>query len=186
MSSKSVINLARKFANKYFNDKVKLAKYQQSMEDFYFETTGFLRTVLGEMEGDLIVLKNKNIDKNLYILLAKARNKISEFSLEIDPKNPYLGIQALINWADNRNNKAVLENLDFLLKHYSNISNIEFIPITNVTQAKTDSVENFLILIKALKNHLANNPMMPSEQDLIKGKPSSIIPPSPEGETTKY
>jgi hypothetical protein len=159
MSSTLVQRLANKIAHEHFTDE-KLKQQKDRLEEFYYDTTGALKNIVNELAGDLFILKEKGFNPELRQLLIKIYQQIIDLYKDIDPRDPYPGTLNLINWANAKQNKAILENLEFLIENHLKKHEVSFYGKDNLKQPKVFSISKFCQLIPKLKKYIQDNPML--------------------------
>ena len=176
MSRQLLEKLAAKFAHEHFEAKNNREK--EKIESFYYDTVGQLKHIIGEMSGDLLILKEKNFPLDLRQLFGKIYQQIVDLYKEINPEDPYPGTLNFINWANAKHNKSLLENLDFLIQKHLEKNEVSFYGKEVLKQPKVSSISKLLKLVPELKQFIVNNPMIPSIADAYQKELESIKQPN--------
>lgn len=161
MTRKLLETLAKKFANDRFD-----AKNKEKLESFYYDQVNQLKTIIGEMSGDLLLIKEKGLPIDIRHLFGKIYQQIIALYKEIDPENPYAGTLNLIKWIETKHNKDLLDNLDYLIKKYLNKNELNFHSKEILRQPTTTSINKFMQITKQLKKFIISNPVIDIQQQL--------------------
>lgn len=168
MTHKKVIELANKFANQHNKE---WQAQRERLETFYYDTSKFFKALINEMNGDLLVLKHKDIHPDVIKTFGDTIHKLLSLYLDIDPEHPYAGIEKLINWADNKQTKVLLENLEFLIKEYLFRGKSEFEQTPNMKHPQVQSIKKLLAIVPKLRAFMNAHPMLPDPRSV------STVPP---------
>lgn len=168
MTHKKVIELANKFANQHNKE---WQDQRERLESFYYDTSKFFRTLINEMDGDLLTLKQKNIHPDVIKMFSDITHKLISLYLDIDPEHPYKGIDNLINWTESKETKVLLENLEFLIKEYLFRGKIDFEQTPHMKHPQVQSIKRLLAVIPKLRNFMNDHPMLPDPRNV------STVPP---------
>lgn len=173
MSNKQVQQLADKLANKH-NEAWKAQR--ERLESFYYDTSKFFRTIINEMDGDLLLLKEMGIDIDVQKMLGKVFHNFVELYKNIDPEHPYAGIQNIIEWASSKENTILFDNLNFLFNEYLRQNKVEFEQSPNLKHPRVNSIKKLTNALPALKEFMVNHPMLPDPRKI------STLPPPIQNE----
>jgi hypothetical protein len=176
MSRQLLEKLANKFAHEHFEAKNNINK--EKFESFYYDNVGQLKQIIGEMSGDLLILKEKNFPLDLRQLFGKIYQQILGLYKDIDPEDPYPGTLNFINWANAKHNKSLLENLDFLIEKHLEKSEVAFYGKDILKQPKVSSIKKLMKLIPELKQFIIDNPAVPSIADAYQKELSTLEQPN--------
>lgn len=168
MTHKRVIELANKFANQHNKE---WQDQRERLEAFYYDTSKFFKALISEMNGDLLTLKFKDIHPDVLKTFGDVTHKILSLYLEIDPDHPYVGLENLINWAESKQTKVLLENLEFLIKEYLFKERDEFEQGPYMKHPQVQSIKRLLGTIPKLKKFIIDHPMLPDPRSV------STVPP---------
>jgi len=159
MSNNLIQKLANKFLEHHF-DNDKMEKQKEMFEIFYYDKVGELKSIINEMSGDLLLIKEKHLHLDIRQLFGKVYQQIIDLYKEIDPQDPYPGTLNLINWANSKTNKSILENLDFLIQKHLEKNETLLYGAKKLKQPQVVSINHFLTLIPALKQFILDNPSL--------------------------
>jgi hypothetical protein len=171
MSHEKIIKLASQFMNK-LGDSERDKQFQAQREmltSFYEEFYGRFRRILNEMEGDLFTLKQKNLDKHSLKLFGTIMHRLINLIKVVDPKKPYPGIQAIVNYLRSEETEGVIEDLDFLIQLHLKRNEVE--GWSEKYQAKVQSLNKLSWLAQYAKEHMDKNPML---QESYSAPPGAI------------
>ena len=160
MSHEKVIKLASKFIKKLgATERDKQFQAQREMlTAFYEEFYGRIRRLINEMEGDLFTFKQKNLDKHSLQLFGKIMHKLVGFVKAIDPKKPYTGVQAMIDYLESEENEGIIDDLDFLIQLH--LKKNEVSGWSDKHQSKVQSLNKLSWFAQWAKEHMAKNPIL--------------------------
>lgn len=119
-----------------------------------------LRNVYGELMGDLLTLKERQFDPNMYRLADKVKGEVIRILNSIKENNPHAGGWELVDYALEKPNSAIIDNLDFLAKHHVKTTQ----PQTNfevkapVKHAEVNSFQHLKELAQEIKNYMEQHP----------------------------
>jgi hypothetical protein len=180
MSNKLIQKLANKFVGTHF-EADKLEKQKEVFESFYYDNVAELKAILNEMSGDLWILKEKNLPLDLRQLLGKIFQQVLDLYKDINPKEPYSGTLNLVNWANSKTNKAILENLNFLIQKHLEKNEINFYGTDSLKQARVSSIARLLEVVPKLKQFMLDNPSLEDIRfsELAESSPPSSGPDDP-------
>lgn len=177
MTNKKVQELADKFANKH-NEAWQAQR--ETLESFYYDTSKFFRTIINEMDGDLLTLKQMNIDLGVQKMLGKVFHDFVELYKEINPAHPYIGIQNIIDWAGSKQNKILFENLNFLFNEYLRKDKVEFEQSPSLKHPKVNSIKKLTNALPELKKFMVEHPLLPDPRQV------STVPPPMKNDLDTY
>lgn len=172
MYKSKVIELGEKFAHEHNQ---KWQEQRDRLETFYFDTSRFFRNLINEMDGDLLVLKHKDVHEDVIKMFSKFTHDLLKLYLDIDPTHPYAGMEKLVNWVDSKQTKNLLENLEFLIQTYLKKEKIEFEQTPNMKHPQFSSIQKLLTIIPKLRNFMVEHPMLPDPRSV------STVPPPMKG-----
>lgn len=119
-----------------------------------------LRMLLGEMEGDLMVLRERKLDKNVWKIFAKLWSDLIEIAKSIDPNDPYTAGNKLVSYVKNRPYRAIIENLEFLIKNHLKNTEVEFTPTSFFQPLQVRSLKLLQELANQIEKYMQENPMI--------------------------
>lgn len=180
--------LAYKFADKveyiepapplYISDDDNYHYQRVRLEDFFHDLYSNLRASLTEVEGDLAVLRLKRVEPGVLKMLGRVFHQISDLTKQVNPQDPYKAVSALSEWFNDSNNKAIVENLNFIIKEF--LKQNKFNGGTKIKDVSANGLTNLMNVIQKSQDYMANNPMLPNPREAITAPPPALI-----NETTK-
>lgn len=187
MSYNNVIKLAAQFTKKLGESErdQQFQAQRERLEEFYHKIYGQLRALVNEMEGDLNTLRHKNLDKDSYKLFSKIMYDIINLVKKIDPKKPYPGVQAFVNYATSEETEGTIEDLNFLIQLHLKRNEIDFGPSKIFKQVEINSLNKIPWIAHEAKKYMDKNPLLQeyysvppevSKEELTQGPEVSIGP----------
>jgi hypothetical protein len=163
MTTNKIFELGEKFAKKLEqnNDNARFSQQREHINKFSHKLLGELKSILNEMDGDLLVLREKKIDPNVLTSFKNIKSAILTLFKDIDPMHPYEGTERLIRWAEHRTNKSMLDNLHFIISHYLDTNKEDFVANKYLQPVKSESIKKFQNLLKMAKQYISENPLLP-------------------------
>ncbi len=142
---------------------VKYQVQRDMLAKFYDFFHSRLRTVMGQMESNLGTLRARNFDKDMWNLLVRVYKHLENIYSHINHDKPYLAAQELVDYVNDRQRRAVIDNLDFLARHHLEQTKPETLaplpPIAkHITEA--ESLGNLKELAAQIKEHMEKNPLI--------------------------
>lgn len=159
MSFLSVQNLANKIAQQHFGNNKDWNAQRERLSQFYSDVMEQIRTIISNLGGDIITLRELKGNKDVRKHLALVYSKIIELSKNIDNKYPYEGVENLSQWVENRNNKILLENLDFLIQHELKKA-VEFYPSKGLISPYSNSIKKLMELAPYWQAYIFDHPLL--------------------------
>lgn len=185
MTNLKVLQLADKFADTVNQDVNEQFQRQRGrLQQFSHDLQMKLRILLGEMEGDIRVLKERNFDKKILKIMIKIWSDVLSIAKELNKEKPYPTAERLIAYIQNKRTRSLIENLDFLTEHYIKSTNVDFKPGGFVQHPEIRSLKLLKALAHHLDKYLAENPLLPVPSDkppanidipLLNVKPEPIV-----------
>lgn len=185
--------LFRKYADTVLTDENEKFRLQrEKLEQFYHDLHLKIKILLGEMEGDLRILKEKDFDKGMWKIFMNLWRDVIDISKEITPDKPYLGASKLVSYVKSRPHKSIIENLDYLVHDFLKKNEVDFRAGLRLQQVQIKSLK----LLKSLADHteayIAANPLLPvptgkppAEEPVLTVKPEEFKPATVgDGEST--
>lgn len=182
--------LFRKYADTDENEKFRLQR--ERLEQFYHDLHLKLKILLGEMEGDLRVLKEKDFDKGMWVIFMNLWKDMIDISKEITPDKPYQGTSKLVSYVKSRPHKSIIENLDYLVQDFLKKNEVDFRAGPRLQQVQIKSLKLLKSLADHVEAYMTANPLLPvpsgkppAEEPDLAVKPEEFKPgPASEGEST--
>lgn len=150
---------------------------RDKLSQFYEMFHRQLRAIIGEMGSDLSTLKMRHFDSKMWQMFAKAYQNLIDISKTINEDKPYIAAEKLVHYVLGKDGSTVLSNLDFLAKHHTKSTNVDFVPSKNFKHPEIRSLELVKKLALHVKSFMEENPLIQS--------PSISKPPSGLPETLK-
>lgn len=154
----------------------KFQAQREMLAKFYDSFRSELRSTMGQMEGDLATLRERHFDKAMLALLAKVYRHLEEIYQHLTPEKPYKAAEELVNFVNERHQRSVIDNLQFLAKHHLEKTKPETLAplpatVRHITEAK--SLSMLKELAAEVRAHMDQFP-------LIDGLTPTPIPPRME------
>jgi hypothetical protein len=122
MSYKKIFKLAEKFEQKLSlartDARLPFDRERETLDYFSLELSKRLVGLISEMGGDIRVLKERKLPKEIISLSVEVYKNLLSIYHSISDANPFLAGEALVNYANDRKNKTILDNLQFLIPQY--------------------------------------------------------------------
>ena len=172
MSYNKLQELADKFAHEtvYFDKDAEFTQQRLRMKEFYLSFYRRLRGLVGELEGDVRIMKERNFDPKMLKLMIKSYRELLEILKTSDPEKPYHMGEKFVNYVLGRPTAAILDNLDFLIQHHLKNSKIDTMTGNLVGHPNINTFNQLKALAEHIKNFMAENPPIPI--------PGSDFPPA--------
>lgn len=182
MSYNKIQELAEKFANKtvFLGDDEAFNKQRLQMKEFYVSFYRSLRGLLGSLEGEIKVLKERDFDSGMMKLLIKCYRDLLELAKSSDPEHPYVMGEKFVHYILSRPNIDIINNLDFLIQHQLKTTNIKTQVGSLLGSPTAIALVGLKHLAKQVQSFMAANPSIP-----IPGSsppPSNLLSVTPEEE----
>lgn len=177
MTTKKIFELGDKFARKMeqMNDNEKFSQQREKIAKFSHKFLGELKAIISEMDGDFAVLKIKNLDPKTLEAFADIRTHILYMMKQIDPEHPYDGTIELAKWADSKNTKLILNNLDFIITHFLEQQKEEFTSTPHLRHSRSQSIKRFQNLLLAAHKYVLENPLLPDPREQATVPPPRLL-----------
>jgi hypothetical protein len=162
------------------------------LDEFATKFHGKLQLISAEIQGDLMVLRERGFDKELQKQLFKVWQEVISVAHSFNPetvaaKKLYLAAQAVVSYVKLPATRAILDNLDFLAKHHLKKTNVDLGVMTpGLGHPQFKSLGLLISLADYLEKYMADNPLleqkMPTPSQLTSTVPPPIrtIPPDEE------
>jgi hypothetical protein len=167
MTSPKVLQLMKKYADEGNQPTVMLEQSEgrfthqrKKLEEFSHHLQTKLRVVISEMEHDISVLKMRDFDKNMWKLLVGVWQHLESIYKTFHQDRPYDTAKKIIDYTNDRNTRAIIENLDFLGKDHVKKTNVDFAPTPNFINPEIRSLKLLLTLSNYVENYIKENPLM--------------------------
>lgn len=181
MSIQKVLQMAEKFVRMAEEGKqgtviqspndIIFTAQRERLARFYDNFTRQLRIIISEMGSDLFTLKNRDFDGKIFKMFAKVYQDLISLSKEIKEDKPYIAAQKLVHYTLEKPNRSLLENIDFLAKHHTKSTNVDFKPTSVLKHPEIRSLDALTKLATQLKEFMTQHPMV---EVLL---PSTVPPP---------
>lgn len=133
---------------------------RDKLAQFYDFFAKQLRRIINEMGGDMFVLKERGFDPKLLKKFAEVQDALVKIMKSIDEDKPYIAAEALVQFATERMTAAILENLDVIIAHHLQKTNVDFGTSKLLKHPEVDSLKNISALAKQLKRFMEKNPLI--------------------------
>lgn len=171
MSLKEIIRLADKFEETKVYDDQALYKNQGILLDhFYQNFLRKLKAITSEIEGDLLALKHKGIDRVTFYEISQLWEHLIEISKDISSTNPYKAAERLITEIDPFELLNINKKIQKILEKTSIPG---FKETEHMKQTSIDSIKLLIVFMAEIRTYMDENPIVENP----KNKP---LPPPPE------
>ena len=152
MKNQKVLELANKFADLIEKSPVNVEFHaqRQRFSDFFDMFRKNMRTIIGEIGGEMTTLKARDFDPKMLALFNKVYHDVIEIYRETRESDPYVPAKKLVQLVLEKPNSSIIENLDFLAKHHLAQTNVDF----KESQSLVNPQIRSLGLLKSLANQL--------------------------------
>jgi hypothetical protein len=191
MSYKKVLEVAKKFADaqEARNLNQKFQEQRVRTNHFFDAFIKQISETVNMIEGDYYTLKLKGFDADTLKIMAKLLSNLQDYRKHLYNKDRdlstfdiYPKVQKLVSYVLDRNNLAVIDNLEFLSQHFMKNNQVEFLPSKMLTQSKLNGLKLLKRSILAAKEYMEKNPLISAPGS---NPPPMIIDPSQIGEEIK-
>lgn len=176
MSYLKVQQLAVKFADRaetigfkpiYLGDDEKFHLQRERLDEFFHQFYLSLRSALSEIEGDILALKQLNADSGVISMLSRVFHQVNDIVRHSSNTTPYDAVNALSNWLNDKSNKSIIDNLNFITSKILEKNKVDFMPGAGITSLKINGLTNLVKQINKAKEYVDSNPMLPDPRDAI-------------------
>lgn len=180
MTYKKTQELAIKFAKEvdyipvkpvYFGDDERFDAQRVKLEEYFYELYPALRRVLSEIEGDILALRTTGIDDGVLKTLGKVFHTLNDFVKRTTTENPYITIEKISEWLNDRNNKAVIDNLNFIIERFLAKNKPEINTHKGVSHLTVNGLKNLIKQIEKANAYMQANPLLPDPRNAITAPP---------------
>lgn len=130
------------------------------LSEFYDNFRTQLRRIIGEMGSDLFTLKERQFDPKMFKMFGNAYQNLIDINKEINEDKPYIAAEKLVHYVLERPNSIVLENLDFLAKHHTQVTNVDVGPSKMLKHPEIRSIDALKKFALHLRTFMAENPLI--------------------------
>lgn len=173
MDYTKLFQLEEKFIKKIAANKqnVLFSEQRDRLSKFYHKLISGLNAVANEMDGDYFALKELGLDKETLNVFKNFRANIIELAKQIVPERPYDGTMDLIRWLNDRTNKSIMDNLNFISKEFLKKNQVKFEPTSYLKPVRVESFNKLKHLLKEADQFISEHPMLPDP------RMQSTVPP---------
>jgi hypothetical protein len=156
--SQQIIELANKFANltSYMSTN---STNEDLINKFQEHMIRKLHTIISNLGGEILVLKNRQFDPKMSALLQKTYQDLITIYQDLHQTDPYNGARKLIDYVLGRNTGMVLDNLDFLIKNHLQKTNESMITGKLLQHPQIKSFHELKELANYAKDFITINPL---------------------------
>jgi len=135
----------------------KLIKFQEHM-------IRKLHVIISELGGEILVLKDRQFNPEMTKLLYQLYQQLITIYNDIHESTPYVGAQELIDYVAKQ--RAIIDNLDFLIKDHLNKTNDHFQTGKLLQHPQMKSLHALPELTSYLQDFIKINPAPPFSGEL--------------------
>jgi len=185
MSYKEVQQLALKYAKllKVSDRNSDFHEQRLKMWHFYVFFYSKLRSLLGDMEGNIRTLKEKKLDSQSLKMYVKLYHELLEIMKSTDKEKPYIMAERFAHYVLNGWGRAAaeLDNLDFVIQHHLKKNEVDMKSGPMLGQSRVDTLQSLRDLAKQVRDFIKSNPTIPIPGIGDSSPPSEMIeaPPAP-------
>lgn len=136
------------------------ARFQHQRErlaEFAHQTYTRFRLILSELEGDALVLRERDFNPNMQKMLVKVWQDLQQILKSFNTVSPYTVAQKIVEYVNSRSTRSILDNLDFLAKNHLEQTNKnlpkDFLP-------KIRSIPLLINLANHLEKYMKEHPLL--------------------------
>jgi hypothetical protein len=191
MSYKKVLEVAKKFA-----DAQEAQNLNQKFQEQRVRTNHFFDVFIKQfsesvslIESDIHTLKLKGFDNDTLKIMAKLLSNLQDYRKHLYNKDRETGtfdiyprVQKISNYVLDRNNLAIIDNLEFLTQHFMKNNQVDFLPSKLLTQSKLNGLKLLKRTVLAAKEYMDKNPLLSAPGS---NPPPMIMEPNQFGDEIK-
>lgn len=190
MSYTKVLEVAKKFADaqEAQNQNQKFQEQRKRLGVFFDMFFREFSSTVNTIEGDIHTLKLKDFDRDTLRIMSKLFNNLVEYRKFLANKNAdlqiadvYPKITKIVNYILDRNNLAIIDNLEFLTQHFMKNNQIDFQPTNALVQSKLHGLKSLKRIALNARQYMDKNPLITNPGSI----PPEELPPSQFGEESK-
>lgn len=168
MTYVKLIELEEKFTTKLAQNEEEsgLQEQRNKLSKFYHKFTRELYALTNEMDGDLLVLKEKGLSSDLLKLFNGVKGHIISVTKQINPYAPYDGAMDLIEWASQKETKATLNNLNFIIQEFLKRNMVEFQAGPHINQVRVESIMKLKDILRKTYEYIQENSILPDPREM--------------------
>lgn len=197
MTSPKIAQLMEKYADEgnqptvvFEQSEGRFTHQRKRLEEFSHKLHTKLGVIVNEMEHDIGVLKMRDFNKEMWRLLVQVWQHLEGIYKTFKQDKPYETANKIISYLNDRNTRAVIENLDFLGQDHLKKTNVSFTPAPNFINPEIRSLKLLVNFSKYLENYLKENPLiektkspfitpMPPKPEIPTWRPPAVEPATP-------
>lgn len=162
MKNQKVLELANKFADLAEKSPVNVEFHaqRQRFSDFFEMFRTKMRSIIGEIGGEITTLKARDFDPKMLALLNKVYHDVIEIYRQTRESDPYVAAGKLVQLVLEKPNAPIIDNLDFLAKHHLGQTNVDFKETSSLTNPQVRSLGMLKALANQLKQFMATYPVV--------------------------
>lgn len=171
----------RKLTIKSEDEKFRLQR--ERLEHFYHNLHLKLRVVLGEMEGDIRVLKEQDFPRDTWRAFVNLWRDLLDISHQLTPEKPYQAASKLVGYVKTRPHRSIIDNLEFLTEHHLQTKMPEFQAGPKLQPVQVRSLRLLKTLADHVEKFMADNPLLdvpagiaPTTEPALTVKPEEFKP----------
>jgi hypothetical protein len=137
---------------------------RQEITKFQHQLHDGVRTITGELSGDIAILKERQFDANALKLLAKLHYELIDIIKSLHPDNPYAAAEKLVHVVLEEPSMSIIGRLNSLVKHHLETTNIAFkvFPSVELRHPEAHSLDKLKTLATHLKDFMTQHPIKPT------------------------
>lgn len=133
---------------------------REMLMKFHDKFRGTLYNIIHQLEGEILVLRERNFDPRLLKMFHKLHQELIEKAKEISPEKPYEAAEKLVKYITERPSASVIDNLDFLGKDFIAKTNVDFKAGPILQHPQMRSLDNLKTLAIHLQQFMQEHPLV--------------------------
>jgi len=162
MTFKKVYELSEKFLSKTaeFDRNEKIKAEEERLSTFKEQIEDNFRSLLQEMEGDLLTLREKNYPREEWKEFVKIFQNLVKLRKEVFEHHPYEAARLIINTITDRAFNARLNTLEMSIQHFLKENQIQFDSIDELSQSAVHSLQKLRLFADGINRYVIEHPLV--------------------------
>lgn len=173
MSYKKILQLADKFAEKSQNEQFQ--EQRAMLEKFSDEYLNTLKSILGEMEGDLLTLKEKGFPRAKWKEFGLFWKELVEIYKSYDESQPYEGAKKLLLFVASKSKESFIRTLNAEVHKFLKEKEVDFGAGADLSQSEVNSLRRLWDFSNRTAKTMVSNPLLPDPRELITTPPPRVL-----------
>jgi hypothetical protein len=136
-------------------------KTQRALLDkFYEQLHDSLRAITGELGGEIVVLRERQLDAKMMKMLIKVYQELHAIIRELNREKPYDGAKKLVQLVLEKPSSSIIDNLDFLAKQHLLLTNVDFTAGPMLQHPEMRSLDRLKALATRTRQFMVQHPLI--------------------------